>query len=82
MFPVKTHPTPGSGIWGKVERWGQGSEGRARGIGPVYSPDNALKVTYGNVAGQKNFSPAAGFPPGKRAPPDYPNSPPDLGGLD
>jgi len=32
VFPVKTvHPTPGSGIWGKVERSGEGSEGRGEG---------------------------------------------------
>jgi len=62
MFPVKIHPTPGSVIWGKVED-GEGSEGKARGIGPVYSPDNALKVTYGNVGGQKKCSSAAGFHP-------------------
>jgi len=40
---------------GKVERWGEGSEGRARDIGPVYSPDNVLKVTNGNEGGQTNF---------------------------
>ena len=57
----KNTPNSGERDLGKVERWCEGSVGRARGTGPVYSPDNALKVTYGNVGGQQIFSPAAGF---------------------
>jgi hypothetical protein len=44
--PSPSPATPKSGIYGKVDRW---SEREARGIGPVYSPDHALQVTYGNV---------------------------------
>ena len=29
----------------------------------ISSSESVLKVTYGNVGGQKNFSPAAGFRP-------------------
>ena len=32
-------------------------------MGPISSSESALKVTYGNVEGQKNVSPAAGFRP-------------------
>jgi len=40
------------------------SEGKARGIGPGYSADNALKVTYDNVrGGANNCPPPAGFCP-------------------
>ena len=55
----KNTPNPGERDLGKGRKMGEGSEGRARGIGPVYSPDNALKVTYGNVGGQTIFSPAS-----------------------
>ena len=37
--------------------------GEMGGIGPISSSESALKVTYGNVEGQKNFPPAAGFRP-------------------
>ena len=33
------------------------------GNGPIYSSESALKITYGNVGGQKICSPAAGFRP-------------------
>jgi len=33
------------------------------GIGPISSSESALKLTYGNVDGQKKCSPAVGFCP-------------------
>ena len=33
----------------------------ARGMGPISSYESALKVTYGNVGGQKNFFACGGL---------------------
>jgi len=39
----------------KVDRWGKGWRGGQGSIGFTFSSESVLKVTYGNVGGQKCF---------------------------
>ena len=49
----KNAPNPRDGIWGKVEKWGEGSESKRFIL--------LIKVMYGNVGGKKKMFASIGL---------------------